>query len=89
MLSIEAQILNNYLRNRVEYRLILRGYSAPLRGIITVLLFNTLIPKDSFIAEKLKTIFIVPFLSPTHKITYITGYLLTADDECLGSVTLR
>ena len=47
-----------------------------------------------FIAEKLETIFILPFFSPTHEITYIAGYLLTTDDEYsahydqyLGSVT--
>ena len=46
-----------------------------------VLLFNTLLTKHSFIAEKLATIFILPFFSPTHEITYIAGYLLTTDDE--------
>ena len=63
---------------------------------ITVLLFYTLITKHSFIIAKLKTIFILPFVTTTHEITEITGYVLTPDDECsvyyawpyLGSVTM-
>ena len=47
---------------------------------IVVLLFNTLITKHCFIAEKLETIFIWPFLSPSHEITQIAGYLLTTDN---------
>ena len=58
----------------------IRRYSARLSKII-LLLFNTLITKHSFIAEKLETIFILPFFSPTHEMTYITGYLLTTDEE--------
>ena len=46
-----------------------------------VLLFNALITKHSFIAEKLETIFILPFFSPTDEITFIAGYLLTMHDE--------
>ena len=64
-------ILNNNLRNCAEYRLILsrrgrrpsglsiRRYSARLSRIhVIVLLFNTLITKHRFIAEKLEAIFI-------------------------------
>ena len=58
----------------------IRGYCARLSRII-VLLFNTWITKRIFIAEELETIFILPFFSPTHKIPYIAGYLLTTDDE--------
>ena len=58
----------------------IRGYSARLSKII-VLLFNTLITKHTFIAEKLEAIFVLPFFSPTREITYIAGYLLTTDDE--------
>ena len=76
------------LWNHVEYRLIFSR-----RGDI-VLLFNTLITKHSFLAEKkLETIFILPFFSPTHEISYIAGYLLTTDDEYsmhhdLGSLSM-
>ena len=56
----------------------IRGYSARLSRI-TVLLFNKLITKYSF--EELEMIFILPFFSPTHKITYVAGYLLATDDE--------
>ena len=55
-------------------------YSATLSGII-VSLFKSLLKNHSFIAEKLEAIFILRFLSPTHEITYIGGYLLTTDDE--------
>ena len=58
----------------------IRGYSVRSSRII-VLLFNTLITKHSFTEEKQETISILSFFSPTHKITYIAGYLLTADDE--------
>ena len=75
------------LRNRAEFRLILtaelakiRGYSGRLSRII-FLLFNTLITKHSFIAEKLERIFILPFFSPIHEITDIAGYLLCMDDD--------
>ena len=54
---------------------------AKIRGKIIVLLFNTLITKHSFIVEKLETISIFSFFSPTLEITYIAGYLLTMDDE--------
>ena len=43
---------------------------------------NALITEHSFMAETLEMIFdILPFFSPTHEITYITGYRLTTDDE--------
>ena len=51
--------------------------------IIVLFILNSLITKDSFIAEKLETIFILPLFSPTHEITYTVGnlQLLTTDDE--------
>ena len=58
-----------------------QGIFVRMSRIIIVLLFNTLITKHNFIAEKLETIFIFPFFSSTHEITFIAGYLLTTVDE--------
>ena len=78
--KIESVYLTVILQNHAEYHLIIRGYYARLSRII-VLLFNALIPKHSFHAEKILTISILPLFSPTLEITYIAGYLLTKDDE--------
>ena len=62
---------------------VIRGYSAKLSRII-VSSVNTLITKQSFIAVKLETIFIFPFIFPTHGIkyfVYVAKYLLATDDE--------
>ena len=58
----------------------IRGYSTRLSRIIDFL-FNTLMTTHSFIAEKLETIFVLPFFSLGHKITYISGNLVTMDDK--------
>ena len=63
-------------RKRAEYPLIISR-----RGRRLVLLFNTLIIKHGFITEKLETIFILPFFSPTQEFTYIAGYLLTTGGD--------
>ena len=64
----------------------LKRYSARLSRTrllsrIIISLFNTFITKHSFITEKLETIFILSFFSPTREITYSAEYLLTSDDE--------
>ena len=71
----------NILRNRAEYRLILgQGISARLSRTI-VLLFNSLITKYSFIAERLETIFI-----STHHTSfiYILIYILKESSHTVG-----
>ena len=77
--------LNNYSSKLPDTSLMSWQKSGVFRSIID-LFFNTLITKHSFIAEKLETIFILQFFSPTHKITCITGYLLTTDDKLKYSV---
>ena len=66
-------------RGRRSSRLKSEDIPAARLSRIIVLLFNTVLIKQSFssIANKLETIFIFPFFSPTHEITYTAGYPLT------------
>ena len=57
------------------------GCSSRLSRVIA-LVFNLLITKDSFIAENLEMIFILPFVSRHKRLCIcIAGYILTIDDE--------
>ena len=69
---VEVMIIDNYPAKS-------RGISPELKSRSSRIFVLLSITKHSFIAEKLETIFILLFFSPTHEITYIARYLLTTD----------